>query len=94
MTRLLAAALLAASMLVPIAAQVEETANAPRIPMAEFKQLMASGKVLVIDVRDTQSYVTGHIPGAQSAPLDALLTPKILEVLKAAGSRPIVLYCA
>lgn len=94
MRRVLAAALLAVSTLVPVTAQVDETANAPRIPMAEFKQLMASGKVLAIDVRDTQSYVTGHIPGAQSAPLDALLTSKMVDTLRAAGSRPIVLYCA
>lgn len=94
MTRLVAAGLLAASILVPLTAQVEETAGAPRIPLAEFKQLLASGNVLVIDVRDAQSYVTGHIPGARSVPLDSLLTPKTLESLKAVGSRPIVLYCA
>ena len=95
MTRvLLAGALMAATMLTPMAAQVDETANAPRIPMAEFKPLMTTGKVLVVDVRDTQSFVTGHVPGAQSAPLDTLLAPKTLEVLRAAGNRPIVLYCA
>jgi len=91
---LLAGVLLAASTLTPLAAQVDETASAPRIPMAEFKPLMTSGKVLVIDVRDTQSFVTGHIPGAQSIPLDTLLAPKTLDVLKGAGNRPIVLYCA
>jgi len=91
---LLAGVLLAASTLTPLAAQVDETANAPRIPMAEFKPLMTSGKVLVIDVRDTQSFVTGHVPGAQSVPLDTLLAPKTLDVLKGAGNRPIVLYCA
>ena len=95
MTRVLwLALLLAASMLTPMAAQVDDTANAPRIPMAEFKPLMVSGKVLVVDVRDAQSFVTGHIPGAQSAPLDTLLAPKTLDVLKTAGNRPIVLYCA
>jgi len=95
MTRvLLAGVLLATSMLTPMAAQVDETANAPRIPMAEFKPLVMSGKVLVVDVRDAQSFVTGHIPGAQSAPLDTLLAPKTLDVLRAAGNRPIVLYCA
>jgi len=91
---LLAGVLLAASTLTPLAAQVDETASAPRIPMAEFKPLMTSGKVLVIDVRDTQSFVTGHVPGAQSVPLDTLLAPKTLDVLKGAGNRPIVLYCA
>jgi rhodanese-related sulfurtransferase len=94
MKRVLAVLSLAVSILAPLAAQGDDTANAPRIPIAEFRQLMVSGKVLVVDVRDAQSYVTGHIPGAQSAPLDTLLAPKTLDVLKTAGSRPIVLYCA
>lgn len=94
MKRVLTAALLALSILAPLMAQVDDTSNAPRIPMVEFKRLMASGNVLVVDVRDAQSYVTGHIPGARSAPLDTLLAPKTLDVIKAAGSRPIVLYCA
>jgi len=94
MTRTLAVLLLAVSILASLAAQVDDTANAPRIPIVEFRQLMTSGKVIVVDVRDAQSYVTGHIPGARSAPLDTLLAPKTVDALKTAGGLPIVLYCA
>ena len=67
----------------PLAAQQAQPAEPPRIPMAEFKKLQAENKVLVIDVRDAQSYATGHIPGAQMIPLGTLLEPANLADLRA-----------
>ena len=61
--------------------------------MAEFKKLLAANTVLVIDVRDAQSFATGHIPGARSIPLGSLLEPARVAELKAA-KKEIVLYCA
>jgi rhodanese-related sulfurtransferase len=74
-------------------ASAQDLSAAPRIPMAEFKTLFRSGKVLVVDVRDAVSYRTGHIPGARSMPLGTLLDPHNLALLKA-STTPIVFYCA
>jgi 3-mercaptopyruvate sulfurtransferase SseA len=79
----------------PVGAQQAQPqpAGPPRMPMAEFKKLQAENKVLVIDVRDAQSYATGHIPGARSIPLGTLLDPANLAALKS-STKEIVLYCA
>jgi rhodanese-related sulfurtransferase len=77
----------------PVAAQQANADPAQRISMAEFKRLQADNKVLVIDVRDPQSFAVGHIPGARSIPLGSLLEPARVAELKAT-TKPIVLYCA
>jgi rhodanese-related sulfurtransferase len=86
-------AAIAAAIIAPALAQEPNLADAPRIPLAEFRPLLASRHVLVIDVRDAQSFVAGHIPGARSMPLDTLLEPAHLAILRAVR-HPIVLYCA
>ena len=55
----------------------------------ELQQRLARGDVVVLDVRPEPEYVAGHIPGAQSVPLDALasLAPKLPR------RRQIVAYC-
>jgi rhodanese-related sulfurtransferase len=80
-----------AALVPPLAAQHAD--GAPRITMAEFKKLQAENKVLVVDVRDAQSFATGHIPGARSIPLASLAEPARVAELKAA-TKEIVLYCA
>lgn len=72
--------------------------SAPRIPMADFKKLIASKNVIIVDTRNAESYRLGHIPGAILLPLEGQLTwPDSYEptvaMLKASG-RPIVTYCA
>jgi precorrin-6B methylase 2 len=62
-----------------------------RIDVESFKRLVADGNVLVIDVRDPDSYRDGHLPGA------ILMTPDTLEARAAelrAETRPIVTYCS
>ena len=44
-------------------------AAAPRITVAEFKERLARGEAVAIDVRDLDSYVAGHIPDALQIPL-------------------------
>ena len=55
----------------------------------ELQQRLARGDVVVLDVRPEPEYEAGHIPGAQSVPLDALasLAPKLPR------RRQIVAYC-
>ena len=61
-----------------------------RIPVAQLKALLASGAVLLLDVRDADSYVAGHLPGAILVPLSDL-AGRIPEVRRESG--PIVAYC-
>lgn len=86
-------ALLALVVFLPRLAAAQETdlAKAPRITVAEFKKLRAEGEVIVLDVRDADSYKAGHIPGARSIPLDQLASHA--DELKAAN-KAIVTYCA
>ena len=55
----------------------------------ELQVRLARGDVVLLDVRPDPEYKAGHIPGAQSVPLDALasLAPKLPR------RRPIVAYC-
>lgn len=65
--------------------------NVPRISIDELKALMEKNAVLVIDVRDADSYAKGRIPGAVN--VDYTL------IFQQAGrfkgeTRTIVTYCA
>jgi rhodanese-related sulfurtransferase len=64
-----------------------------RIDVAEFKKLHAARKVLVVDVRDAQSFATGRIAGAINIPLGDEEQAAHVKTLKA-EKRPIVTYCA
>jgi rhodanese-related sulfurtransferase len=64
-----------------------------RIEIGEFRKLHAAKKVLVVDVRDDQSFAAGHIPGAINIPLGDEEQAIHFNRLKA-EKRPIVTYCA
>ena len=55
----------------------------------ELQKRLARGDVVVLDVRPEPEYKAGHIPGAQSVPMDALasLAPKLPR------RRQIIAYC-
>jgi 3-mercaptopyruvate sulfurtransferase SseA len=63
-----------------------------RMEMAVFKDLWKKGQVVVIDVRSTDAYKGGHIPGALSMPEDTL-NAAAAEKLKKLG-KPIATYCS
>jgi predicted methyltransferase len=72
-------------------ANAEWKSAALRIAVTDFKQLQAKSSVLVLDVRDAESYRRGHLPGA------VLMPPDTLE--SQAGTlrnekRSIVTYCS
>jgi 3-mercaptopyruvate sulfurtransferase SseA len=87
------AALLAAGTIPAVRAQgtPDETSKATRISMMAFGRLWQMDQVLVVDVRDADSYRLGHIPGAVSMPLDQLA--KRANELRGSG-KSIVTYCA
>jgi rhodanese-related sulfurtransferase len=64
-----------------------------RIEIDEFRKLHAAGKVLVVDVRDDQSFQNGHIPGSINIPLGEHERAEHFNKLKI-EKRPIVTYCA
>lgn len=63
-----------------------------RMPMTEFKKLMAANNVVILDVRSAESYAAGHIPGALSLPEDTI-TQAVAGKLKKMG-KPIATYCS
>jgi rhodanese-related sulfurtransferase len=65
--------------------------NVPRISIDELKALMEQKAVLIVDVRDHESFAKGRIPGAVNI--------DYTQILKEAGrfageKRTIVTYCA
>lgn len=76
---------------VALAKEEQAIRNVPRISIDELKALMEKNAVLVIDVRDPESFRKGRIPG--SVNID------FTQILKEAGrfkdeTRTIVTYCA
>jgi len=87
----LAAKALALALFATISLSTQAIRNVPRISIDELKALMEKNAVLVIDVRDPDSFAKGHIPG--SVNVDYTM------VFKEAGrfkgeTRTIVTYCA
>ncbi len=65
--------------------------NVPRISIDELKVLMEQKAVLVIDVRDPDSFAKGRIPGA----VNVDYTQALKQAAQFAGdTRTIVTYCA
>jgi predicted methyltransferase len=62
-----------------------------RVTQAEFVKLFTARTVTIVDVRETDSFAAGHIPGALSIPLDAV--EQAVERLRKAG-KPVVTYCS
>ncbi|HUE85481.1 MAG TPA: rhodanese-like domain-containing protein [Vicinamibacterales bacterium] len=88
-TRIAAVALITLISSVAIAGQAMR--NVPRITIDEVKALMASKQVVLIDVRDPQSFKEGHMPGAINVPFDHI--PNHVEQWKK-EKRLLVTYCA
>lgn len=55
----------------------------------DLEELLATSEVTLLDVRPAQEYLSGHIPGARSAPLGTLVT----EVSALRGTSSVVTYC-
>jgi rhodanese-related sulfurtransferase len=64
-----------------------------RTPLADFEALQARGTVLVVDVRNEESFRAGHIPGAINVPIDEV-GRRTTEIISRAGALAIVTYCS
>jgi rhodanese-related sulfurtransferase len=71
------------------AQQPQTTSDVPRITLAEFQQHYDKGDVLVIDVRDADSYLASHIAGAIHIPVSYLEG----EIPYLPPDQAIVTYC-
>ena len=90
MAKLVAKAL-AITLLAGATLSAQAIRNVPRITIDELKVLMDRKAVLVLDVRDPESFAKGRIPGAVNV--------DYTQILKQAGKfagekRTIVAYCA
>lgn len=85
---------LLALILVTLAAAVpaaQSPQSVPRISIDEVKALMAKKQVVLVDVRDPQSFAEGHMPGAINVPFDFI--PNHVDAWKK-DKRLLVTYCA
>jgi predicted methyltransferase len=62
-----------------------------RVPIEQLVALASKGTVTIVDVRDKDSFVAGHIPGALSIPLSSV--ERSIEQLRALA-KPVVTYCS
>lgn len=60
-------------------------------PQALADRIKAGDTPLIIDVRDEDAFLEGHIPGARLIPHDRM--DEYTESLQAYKDQPIVLYC-
>lgn len=67
----------------------DELANVPRTALPLAAAEVQKGSVTVIDVRDADSYMAGHIPGSLQIPLARIEG----EVSYIPRGRPILTYC-
>ena len=75
------------------AAAAKPATSVERTSLADFEVLQARGTVLVVDVRNDDSFRAGHIPGAMNVPIDEV-ERRAAEIIARAGSLAIVTYCS
>ena len=73
----------------PAAASPDPNAAAPRIDPDQLLAHFKAGDVTIIDVRDADSFLASHIPGALHIPL-ARIDGEVSYLPK---GKPIVTYC-
>ena len=76
---------------VALAEEEQAIRNVPRVTIDELKALMSQNAVLILDVRDPDSFAKGRIPGAVNVDYTQVL--KQAETF-AGEKRTIVAYCA
>ena len=67
-------------------ADIHPETGVPRISDEDFRPKYDAGSVVVIDVRDANSYAVGHIPGAMNIPMASIqsftdMIPKGKEIV-------------
>lgn len=60
-----------------------------RVSVADTREGLQNGSIVLIDVRSTEQFQAGHIPGALHFPADRIRT----EIKSLPGDKMIVAYC-
>ncbi|MFI9831406.1 rhodanese-like domain-containing protein [Streptomyces sp. NPDC051913] len=60
----------------------------PRVTATEAQRLVRDGTAALIDVRETDEFRAGHVPGAHHVPLSRIATAHLPET-----AHPLVLIC-
>ena len=64
--------------------------GAARVTTAELEEMLKKGDVIVVDVRNQESYNLGHIPGARLIPAGEILN----HLNELPRDKTIVTYCS
>ncbi len=72
-----------------IRANLDDQDELTSLETKELQKLLAAGEVILLDVRPSEEYEAGHLPGALSVPLDKL-REKLDELPR---DREIIAYC-
>jgi rhodanese-related sulfurtransferase len=71
-------------------------APAATIGLAQFRSAVESKKALILDARPSSFFIHGHVPGALNLARDDFAHDyrRLSGILKAAGNKPIIVYCS
>jgi rhodanese-related sulfurtransferase len=79
-----------------VAAAPFKIAPAATVGLAEFRSAVDSNSALILDARPAVFFEQGHVPGALNLARDNFAQDyrRLSVVLKAAGNKPIIVYCS
>jgi rhodanese-related sulfurtransferase len=79
-----------------VAASPFQIAPAATVGLPEFRSAVETGSALIFDARPSVFYEQGHVPGALNLARDDFARDyrQLAPVLKAAGDKPIIVYCS
>lgn len=79
-----------------VAAAPFKIAPAATVGLAEFRSAVDSKSALILDARPSVFFEQGHVPGALDLARDNFAQDyrRLSAVLKAAGDKPIIVYCS
>ena len=64
-----------------------------KIPLAALKLYVDQQAAMIIDAREPEEFVEGHVPGALNLPYDLVVTDPARLEAQDTGGRPIIVYC-
>lgn len=79
-----------------VAAAPFKIAPAATVGLAEFRSAVDGKSALILDARPSVFFKQGHVPGAANLARDNFAQDyrRLSAVLKAAGDKPIIVYCS
>lgn len=63
------------------------------VSLRQLARDVKSGRVRLLDLRPTDEFTFGHLPGSESTPTDTLTPKRLRELLAEVGDQEVVAYC-